>query len=84
MTTLPDLFPGFTEQRIETAPGIQVYARVGGSGPPLLLLHGYPQTHVAWHKVASALAEHCTLVIADLRGYGASSAPPGDAEQQDP
>ena len=80
MTTVPDLFPGFAERRIETAPGIQIHARVGGSGPPLLLLHGYPQTHVAWHKVASALAEHCTLVIADLRGYGASSAPPGDAE----
>ena len=82
MSTLPDLFPGFAERRFETAPGVEIYARMGGSGPPLLLLHGYPQTHVAWHKVAPALAEHCTLVIPDLRGYGASSAPPGDPEHK--
>jgi haloacetate dehalogenase len=80
MSALPDLFPGFAEHRIETAPGVEIYARTGGSGPPLLLLHGYPQTHVAWHKVAPELARHCTLVIPDLRGYGASSAPRGDAE----
>jgi haloacetate dehalogenase len=79
MTALPDLYPGFAERRIATAPGIEIYARVGGSGPPLLLLHGYPETHVCWHKVAPELARHCTLVLADLRGYGASSAPPGDA-----
>jgi haloacetate dehalogenase len=82
MSALPDLFSGFAERRVETAPGVEIYARIGGSGPPLLLLHGYPQTHVAWHKVAPALAEHCTLVIADLRGYGASSAPPGDPEHK--
>ena len=82
MSTLPDLFPGFAERRVETAPGVEIYARIGGSGPPLLLLHGYPQTHVAWHKVAPALAEHCTLVIADLRGYGASSAPRSDPEHK--
>jgi haloacetate dehalogenase len=58
---------------------VEIYARTGGSGPPLLLLHGYPQTHVMWHRVAPELARYCTLVIADLRGYGASSAPPGDA-----
>jgi haloacetate dehalogenase len=75
---LPDLFPGFAERRIETAAGIEIYVRIGGSGPPLLLLHGYPQTHAMWHKVAPELARHCTLVIPDLRGYGASSAPPGD------
>jgi haloacetate dehalogenase len=80
MSTLPDLFPGFAERRIETAAGVEIYLRTGGSGPPLLLLHGYPQTHVCWHKVAAELARDCTLVIADLRGYGASSAPPGDAE----
>jgi haloacetate dehalogenase len=45
----------------------------GGEGPPLLLLHGYPQTHVMWHKVASALAERFTVVATDLRGYGDSS-----------
>ena len=80
MSALPDLFPGLAERRLKTAPGVEIYARVGGSGPPLLLLHGYPETHVCWHKVAPELARHCTLVIADLRGYGASSAPPGDAE----
>ena len=79
MSALPDLYPGFAERRIETE-GAEIFLRTGGSGPPLLLLHGYPQTHVCWHKVAPDLARHCTLVIADLRGYGASSAPPGDAE----
>lgn len=80
MSALPDLFPGFAERRIETARGIAIHVRTGGAGPTLLLLHGYPQTHVAWHKIAQDLARHCTLVIADLRGYGASSVPPGDAE----
>lgn len=50
---------------------------VGGSGPPLLLLHGYPQTHLIWHKIAPRLAEHFTVVATDLRGYGDSSMPPG-------
>jgi haloacetate dehalogenase len=79
MNAMPDLFPGFAERRIKTE-GAEIFLRTGGSGPPLLLLHGYPQTHVSWHKVAPELARHFTLVIADLRGYGASSAPPGDAE----
>jgi len=48
----------------------------GGSGPPLLLLHGYPQTHAMWRKVAPRLAQDFTLVIPDLRGYGESSKPP--------
>jgi len=72
-----DLFPGFAEHRIKT-PGAEIYARVGGSGPPVLLLHGYPQTHVCWHKMAPALAREFTLVVADLRGYGQSSCPRGD------
>jgi haloacetate dehalogenase len=78
MSGLPDLFPGFAERRIEAAAGIAIYVRIGGSGPPLLLLHGYPQTHAMWHRMAPELARRCTLVIPDLRGYGASSAPPGD------
>ena len=78
MSDLPDLFPGFAARRIETAGGVQIYLRTGGSGPPLLLLHGYPQTHVIWHKVAPDLARHCTLIVPDLRGYGSSSAPLGD------
>lgn len=59
--------------------GVQINFRHGGKGPPLLLLHGYPQTHVIWHKVADRLAEHFTLVMPDLRGYGDSSKPHGDA-----
>jgi haloacetate dehalogenase len=81
MNALPDLFPGFAERRIKTE-GAEIFLRTGGTGPPLLLLHGYPQTHVCWHKVAPELTRYATLVIPDLRGYGTSSAPPGDAEHK--
>jgi haloacetate dehalogenase len=81
MNALPDLFPGFAERRIKTE-GPEIFLRTGGTGPPLLLLHGYPQTHVCWHKVAPELTRYATLVIPDLRGYGTSSAPPGDAEHK--
>lgn len=74
MSALPDLYPGFATHRIKTS-GAEIHCRVGGSGPPLVLLHGYPQTHVIWHRVAPELARHATLVIPDLRGYGASSCP---------
>src|SRR4051812_733603 len=57
--------------------GVTINLRHGGEGPPLLLLHGFPQTHVIWHKVADALAQRFTLVMPDLRGYGDSSKPPG-------
>ena len=73
------MFEGFTEERIETS-GATIHAVRRGSGPPLLLLHGYPQTHVMWHLVAPRLAEEFTVVAADLRGYGDSSKPPGDPE----
>ena len=70
------LFPGFETRRI-TVSDAEINLVVGGSGPPLLLLHGYPQTHVLWHKVAQRLAERFTVVAADLRGYGDSSKPAG-------
>lgn len=59
--------------------GVRIHARVAGEGPPVLLLHGYPQTSAMWHLVAPALAETHTVVAADLRGYGASDRPPSDA-----
>jgi haloacetate dehalogenase len=68
------MFDGFTEQEVPTGRGT-VFARVGGSGPPLLLLHGYPQTHLMWHAAAPLLAGRNTLVVADLPGYGASFRP---------
>ncbi|KQP37931.1 alpha/beta fold hydrolase [Pseudorhodoferax sp. Leaf274] len=74
------LFPGFRPHLAEVGEGIHIHAEVGGDGPPLLLLHGHPQTHAIWHKVAPQLAERFTLVLADLRGYGGSSRPAGDAD----
>ena len=68
------LFPGFKGLKIQTS-GATINAVVGGSGPPLLLLHGAPQTHAIWHKVAPELAKEYTVVAADLRGYGDSSKP---------
>ncbi|GIX10120.1 alpha/beta fold hydrolase [Elioraea sp.] len=70
------MFPGFTLRSIEVGPGIALRVRTGGSGPPLLLLHGNPQTHAMWHKVAPALAARFSVVCPDLRGYGFSSKPP--------
>lgn len=61
-------------------PDVDIFACMGGSGPPLLLLHGYPQTHLAWRLVAPRLAARFTVVAADLRGYGDSAAPPDDGE----
>ena len=77
MTDLPDLFPGFASHWIDTSIG-RMFVRQGGGGTPLLLLHGYPQTNVMWHRVAPALAERFTLVIPDLPGYGRSAAPEAD------
>ena len=71
------LFPGFAHHLLEVSPGISMSAMVGGQGPGLLLLHGHPQTLAIWHKVAPTLAQHFTVVAADLRGYGDSSKPEG-------
>jgi haloacetate dehalogenase len=65
---------GFETTEIDTG-GARIHVRRAGSGPPLLLLHGYPQTHAMWHRIAPALAADFTVVLTDLRGYGASSKP---------
>lgn len=69
------MFDNFTKTRIR-ANGVSINLVHGGVGPPLLLLHGYPQTHVEWHKIAPKLAKHYTVVAPDLRGYGDSEKPP--------
>lgn len=68
------MFEGFERWRV-AGKDSEIFVRIGGSGPPLLLLHGYPQTHVIWHQLAPHLAERFTVVCPDLRGYGASSTP---------
>jgi len=70
------MFDGFETRRVDTG-GTTIHARIGGAGPPLLVLHGFPQSHVMWHPLAAALAERFTVVAADLRGYGDSAKPPG-------
>lgn len=76
-----DFFKGFSEAVI-AGDGADIFVRTGGSGPPLLLLHGYPQSHVMWHPVAEQLAAEFSVVAADLRGYGHSSCPQNDAGNQ--
>lgn len=70
------LFPGFEVKDLHTS-GAIIHCLHKGSGPPLLLLHGFPQTHVIWHKVADRLSQKYTVVLVDLRGYGDSSKPLG-------
>lgn len=71
------LFPGFSHQQVDIAPGLYISAMVGGQGPGLLLLHGHPQTMAIWHKVAPSLAQRFSVVATDLRGYGDSAKPEG-------
>jgi haloacetate dehalogenase len=73
------VFESFERERVET-PGAEIELVRGGDGPPVLLLHGYPQTHAMWQPVAPKLAEEFTVVAADLRGYGDSSKPFGDED----
>ena len=70
------MFADFIDASAEVD-GIRINAIRGGKGPALLLLHGHPQTHAIWHKVAPTLARHFTVIAADLRGYGDSGKPPG-------
>jgi haloacetate dehalogenase len=79
MSDLADLFPGYASEWINTSSG-RIFARVGGKGPPLLLLHGFSSTHVMWHPVAPKLDDRFTLIIADLPGYGWSDMPQSDKD----
>jgi haloacetate dehalogenase len=71
------MFEGFGRRRIATA-GCEINLVQGGRGPSLLLLHGFPQSHVCWHRVVPLLVQHFTLVVPDLRGYGDSGKPASD------
>lgn len=73
------ILANFRAERIR-ASEVTLNVALGGAGPPLLLLHGYPQTHAMWHKIAPALAADFTVIAPDLRGYGDSDKPPGDPE----
>src|SRR3954470_18152940 len=73
---MSSLFPGFSRRQVKTR-GATINLEAGGQGAPVLLLHGYPETHAMWHKVAPALARDYTVVCPDLRGYGDSSKPKG-------
>ncbi|TXL85358.1 alpha/beta hydrolase [Streptomyces sp. IB2014 016-6] len=72
--------PGFTYRRVPVADDVTLNVAVGGSGSPVMLLHGFPQTHLMWRHVAVELAAHHTVICPDLRGYGASDKPTEDAE----
>ncbi|VWX63841.1 Fluoroacetate dehalogenase [Burkholderiales bacterium 8X] len=76
-TALDRAFPGFRSFDVERG-GVRLHGRAGGMGPPLLLLHGHPQTHAIWHGLAPALSDRFTVVALDLRGYGDSGRPPAD------
>ena len=76
---MSDFFPGFTRRWITTS-GAEINLVTGGSGRRLLLLHGYPQTHLMWRKLAPRLAREFTFVIPDLRGYGDSAKPPAGSD----
>ncbi|MCZ6860527.1 MAG: alpha/beta hydrolase, partial [Alphaproteobacteria bacterium] len=75
------MFVGFERKRVSVSEA-EINLVIGGKGPPLLLLHGYPQTHVLWHKIAPRLAENFTVVASDLRGYGDSSKPKSDEKHE--
>lgn len=81
MSEADDLFPGF-EARTVAGDGADIFCRIGGNGPPLLLLHGFPETHAMWHRVAPRLAKDFTVIVADLRGYGQSSTPAPTADHR--
>ena len=69
----------FKAKKIKTS-GAKINVKIAGNGPPVLFLHGYPQTHMIWHKVAPELSCHYTVVLTDLRGYGDSNKPKSDID----
>ncbi len=78
---MPGVIPGFTHHRVPVG-DVEIACEVGGAGPPVLLLHGYPQHRGMWRDVAPRLSERFTVVASDLRGYGQSAKPPGDARHE--
>ncbi len=74
---MPSGIPGFTQSRVDVG-DVTLSVHMGGEGPPLILLHGYPQNHMCWARVAPALAQSFRVIVPDLRGYGDSDAPPDD------
>jgi haloacetate dehalogenase len=75
---MPPAIPGFDHRRVAGADGVSLNAAIGGTGSPLVLLHGFPQTHLMWRHVATELAADHTVICPDLRGYGASDKPAAD------
>lgn len=78
--TIEDLLPGLEDGSVRGVDGVRIAVSTGGTGPPLLLLHGHPQTRAIWHRVVAELSHRFTLVLADLRGYGDSGKPAGTAD----
>lgn len=78
VTPMPPVIPGFDDRRVPVADGVSLHVAVGGSGSPVVLLHGFPQTHLMWRHVAADLAADHTVICPDLRGYGASDKPVED------
>ncbi|MBI3707817.1 MAG: alpha/beta hydrolase [Proteobacteria bacterium] len=76
------MFPDFSQHKVRVSRA-EINFRRGGEGPPLLLLHGYPQTHAMWHKIAPDLARRFTVIAADLRGYGDSAKPPAGPDHRE-
>lgn len=74
------MLTGFIDLKIEVEEKVTIHLKYGGKGHPLLLLHGYPQTHLMWHKLAPLLAKDFTVIMPDLRGYGDSSKPESDTQ----
>ncbi|TVY34301.1 Fluoroacetate dehalogenase, partial [Lachnellula subtilissima] len=75
------MFEGFQEFNIAVTPDVTIHGIKSGTGPPLLLLHGFPQTHHIWHKITPSLTPSFTVIALDLRGYGRSSKPPSSTQQ---